>query len=258
MPDSIRILAVDAGNSRVKWALHDGLDFASEGACSHDKLNSLDHDWAALAQPDAVIIANVAGHAVGDQLRQSCTRWKLVPEWVEGRAQQCGVTSRYREPDQLGPDRWAALIGAHNFSKANCIVVCAGTATTIDALTDKGVFLGGMILPGYELMHSLLNRNTARLGPERGESVAFPRSTSDAITSGAIRATCGAIRCMFREMQHAGYTDVSVIATGGAARYFLDQHVLELHFSELDSAAIVVRDKLVLEGLVCIGNSTEK
>jgi len=240
-----RILAVDAGNSRVKWALHESSGFVREGACAIDGLDVLDLEWDAIAQPDAIVIANVAGEVIGAQIAQACKRRGRLPMWVKGQATQCGVINGYIDPGQLGPDRWAALIGANALSLGNCIVVCMGTATTIDALTGNGEFLGGMILPGIELMHVLLNENTARLGRQRGETVSFPRTTPDAITSGAIRATCGAIEYMHDEMHNAGHRDVAFIVTGGAAAAFVSVY----------ERPVLLRDRLVLEGLVCIAKS---
>lgn len=232
----------------MKWALHEGAGFVTGCAIAHDGLDGLDREWAKLPRPDAVVVANVAGEVVAAHLARGCARWGKSPVWVEGQARQCGVTNAYVVPGQLGPDRWAALIGAHALSIGNCVVVCMGTATTIDALTDKGNFLGGMILPGFDLMHASLTGKTARLGPERGESVSFPTSTPDAITSGAIRATCGAIESMVVEMQNSGRGDVSVVATGGAAPAFVP----------LYERPVLLRDRLVLEGLVCIGKSDRR
>ena len=245
MSKQFRILVVDAGNSRVKWALHDSGSFVEESVCAHEDLDRLDQAWAKVAHPDAVVVANVAGKAIGDRLAQRCERWGRTPVWVKAQMRQCGVSNGYSEPGQLGPDRWAALIGANALSIGNCIVVCMGTATTIDALTDQGDFLGGMILPGIELMHVLLKENTAKLGSERGKPVQFPRSTPDAITSGANWATCGAINFLHAQMLKAGHHDISVVATGGAAPAFVN----------LYERPVQLRERLVLEGLVCIGNS---
>jgi len=240
-----RILAVDAGNSRVKWALHEGESFVTEGWCAHDELEGLEARWATLDSPDSVVIANVAGEAIGAYLGRCCKRWSLAPSWARARQAQCGVTNSYDDPAQLGPDRWAALIGAHSLQSGNCVVVCMGTATTIDALTGTGTFLGGMILPGIDMMHSSLATRTARLGPERGEVVAFPHSTKDAITTGAIRATCSAISHMVEEMRIAGYENTVIVSTGGAASAL----------SSVCKHAIVLSEKLVLRGLVCIGEA---
>jgi type III pantothenate kinase len=241
----LRILAVDAGNSRVKWAMHQGTGFINEGAFTTDAVQGIEAQWSSLKAPDLVMIANVAGNMVEAGLRHGCERWGLIPVFISGKAQECGVTNSYDDPGQLGPDRWAALIAAHALVPGNCLVMCMGTATTVDALTSSGTFLGGLILPGLDMMHSVLASKAARLGPERGEVVSFPRSTRDAITTGAVRATCGAIEHMCGEMQQLGYGDVSIIATGGAAPVF----------SSLCACSIAVREKLVLQGLVRVGEA---
>jgi len=230
----------------VKWALHERAQFISEGSFATQERQGLDAQWDSLATPDAVMIANVAGDTVEAWLRSGCERWELSPTSVTSKAQQCGVTNSYDNPQQLGPDRWAALIGAHAVSPGNCLVLCMGTATTIDALTSSGTFLGGLILPGLDMMHSLLASKTARLGSERGDVVAFPHSTRDAITTGAVRATCGAIEHMRAEMQQAGYGDVTIISTGGAASVF----------ASLCGCSMVLNERLVLQGLVRIGEMT--
>jgi type III pantothenate kinase len=230
----------------VKWALYENAAFTGQGWLATNEPQRLDAEWQSMAEPDAVVIANVAGDVVGTYLENACLRWGLFPTWVRGQIEQCGVSSAYDDPGQLGPDRWAALIGAHVSAPGNCVVVCMGTATTIDALTGSGVFLGGMILPGLDLMHSSLASKTARLGSERGEVVSFPRSTPDAITTGAARATCGAIEHMLGEMQQAGHSSVSVIATGGAAPLI----------ATVCRFPLVLNDKLVLQGLVRIGEET--
>jgi len=245
VPGDLRILAVDAGNSRVKWALHQGAGFISEGAFATTDTQVIDAQWGLLDRPDLVMVANVAGDVVETCFRRSCERWHLSPVLVSGKAQQCGVTNAYDDPEQLGPDRWAALIAAHTLIPGDCLVMCMGTATTIDALTGRGAFLGGLILPGLDMMHSVLASKTARLGPERGQVVSFPHSTRDAITTGAVRATCGAIGHMREEMQQLGYGDVTVVATGGAAPAF----------APLCGSPISVYDRLVLQGLVRIGET---
>lgn len=236
------ILAVDAGNSRVKWALHDGRSFVREGWAMHADLDALDEQWSSLPAPSAIVIANVAGDDIGQRLRKYSERWKTSPHWVSSARSQAGVSSRYDEPSQLGIDRWAALIGARRFSTDPCVVVNAGTAMTVDALTAKGEFIGGIIVPGFDLMHESLAAHTARLSAERGNFTSFPRTTRDAITSGAIQALCGAVERMRDAMLAAGNGEPVLIFSGGAgelvARYM--------------GRPVRIVDKLVLEGLVQI------
>jgi type III pantothenate kinase len=236
------ILAIDAGNTRIKWALHDGQRFTHDGAVALRDSAALDGQWSALARPSAVAVANVAGEGVQAQLRQALSRWDVRPVFVAGARSQCGVHSHYEDPSQLGPDRWAALIGARALCAGDCLVVGIGTAMTVDALTGDGEFLGGIIVPGFDLMHDALAANTARLSAERGSVRDFPHSTRDAITSGAIQALCGAIERMASAMGAAGHPDPTLVLAGGGAGV-IAQH--------LGRPARQV-DKLVLEGLVRI------
>ena len=236
------ILAVDAGNSRVKWALHDGRSFVREGRVTHADLDALDAQWASLPAPSSVVIANVAGDQIGQRLRTFCARWQTAPRWASSVRSQAGVSNCYDEPSQLGVDRWAALIGARRFCSDACVVVNAGTATTIDALGAQGAFIGGIIVPGFDLMHESLASNTARLSAEHGDFTPFPRMTRDAITSGAIQALCGAVERMRDAMLTAGHREPVLIFSGGAG---------ELVARHMGKPVRIV-DKLVLEGLVQI------
>jgi type III pantothenate kinase len=236
------ILAVDAGNTRVKWALHDGRQFISDGWVAQVDLASLDTQWAALPAPAAIVIANVAGHEVGQKLRAATGRWQTIPRWACSVRSQAGVFNRYDDPSQLGVDRWAALIGARSVSSRACVVVNAGTATTIDALAEQGEFIGGLIVPGFDLMHESLAANTAGLSSARGDFKPFPNMTRDAITTGALQALCGAVERMREAMLSAGHKDPELIFSGGAGE------LLARHMGK----AVRVVDKLVLTGLVRI------
>ena len=236
------ILAVDAGNSRVKWALHDGRSFVREGWVVHADVDALDAQWSSLPTPSVIVIANVAGDGIGERLRKSSERWKTAPRWVSSSRSQAGVSNRYDEPSQLGIDRWAALIGARRLSSDPCVVVNAGTAMTVDALTEKGEFIGGIIVPGFDLMHESLAAHTARLSAERGNFKSFPRTTRDAITSGAIQALCGAVERMRDAMLAAGHREPVLIFSGGAGE-LVARHM---------GRPVRIVDKLVLEGLVQI------
>ncbi len=236
------ILAVDAGNSRVKWALHDGRGFVRDGWVMHADIDALDAQWSSLPAPSAIVIANVAGEGIGQRLRKFSERWKTAPRWAFSARSQAGVSNRYDEPSQLGIDRWAALIGARRFSSDPCVVVNAGTAMTVDALTAEGEFIGGIIVPGFDLMHESLAAHTARLSAERGNFTSFPRTTRDAITSGAIQALCGAVERMRDAMLASGHQEPVLIISGGAG---------ELVARHMDRPVRII-DKLVLEGLVQI------
>jgi type III pantothenate kinase len=161
---------------------------------------------------------------------------------IRSEASQLGVTNAYRDPSQLGSDRWASLLAAHAFGGGHKLVVNAGTALTIDALTADGRFLGGLIVPGAALMRRSLDRGTAGLRLTEGEFHDFPRATPDAITSGAIQACVGAVARLRDAMARGGTAPEAIVLSGGAAAEIADHLPI----------AVELRENLVLDGLVLI------
>lgn len=238
----MRILAIDAGNSRIKWGLHDGEAWAVRGQVPTAEARRLVREWGPITRADVVIAANVAGPRVVREIGAAARRHGRRARFIRSLARQCGVSSSYDDPAQLGADRWAALIGAWRLYRGPCVVVSAGTTMTVDALTGDGVFLGGMIVPGTDLMREALARNTAALKPRAGRFAFFPACTADAIASGALNALAGAVERMHRYLREAGQVaPLTVLSGGGAARLA----------PQLNARAEVV-DNLVLEGLVHI------
>jgi type III pantothenate kinase len=241
----MRILAIDAGNSRIKWGWFDGQRWADQSWIASAQAGELGAALAALPPPDKIVISNVAGAAARESISAALARFPARPCWIKSEARQCGVTSGYDDPSQLGSDRWAALIGAWHLFHGPCVVVNAGTTLTVDALSHEGVFVGGFIVPGVDLMRESLARNTAQLGLQDGHFTYFPDSTADAIMSGIINALAGAIERMLRYMEESGQVTPVVVLSGGAA---------PLVAPRLNARAEVV-DNLVLEGLLCIAQS---
>ena len=238
----MRILAIDAGNTRIKWGVHAGGSWQVQGWVETPRVTRLAGAWAKLQAPDRVIAANVAGARVARALAAAARRFQRRIRFVRSAAAQCGVKSSYENPQQLGADRWAALIGARHFHRGPCVVVNAGTTVTVDALTADGVFLGGMIVAGAGLMRVALARGTAGLRPRAGRFTYFPARTADAIESGAVNALAGAVERMLRFMQQTGQEAPLTVISGGAARLIAPQL----------NGAVEVVDNLVLEGLLHI------
>ena len=215
------LLLIDAGNTRIKWALSAPAGAAgawlASGAVAHAQLDTLKSAWSSLAI-SAVLLSNVAGTAIGARLRAQLPL-TLLPQAIATFASQpalAGLTNTYREPSQLGCDRFAAAIGAHALAPGQALIVAnCGTATTIDAITADGVFLGGMILPGLGLMASSLARNTAQLPQIASDALlpaGFADNTDDAILSGCLAAQAGAIE---RAVRMHGAS--ACLLSGGAA-----------------------------------------
>jgi type III pantothenate kinase len=239
------ILLVDAGNTRVKWAIaHDGAapgDWLAHGAVSHAELDSLRAAWS-FHDATRAIVANVAGAALGERLAALLP--VAQPVWFTARAELAGLRNRYRNPAQLGADRFAAALGARSLYPGKALVVATcGTATTVDAVSGSGEFMGGMILPGLGLMLGSLARGTAQLPEASAETVApplFADNTLDAIRAGCVSAQAGAI-----ERACAALPAEMCIVSGGAA----------LHVAPALSLPHRIVDNIVLVGLQVAANA---
>lgn len=210
------MLLLDIGNSRCKWARVESGAWLRQGVLENEELERLPTVIGDLPAHTRVVVSNVAGERVAATLREQLSALQCEPTFIRAEAERCGVRNGYREPQRLGSDRWAALIAAHHRVTGACLVVNCGTATTVDALTAQGEFLGGLILPGLSLMSSSLSANTAHLTNRKGELRDFPCATADAMLSGAVRATQGAILHQFALLQQRE-SRVRCVLSGGAS-----------------------------------------
>jgi type III pantothenate kinase len=214
------LLLIDAGNTRVKWALAragaPAGDWLAHGAVPHAALDTLPQAWHG-PLVTRVLVSNVAGAALRARL---AALLPVAPEWFASPASLGGLVNGYRNPAQLGCDRFAAALGARTLEPGRALVVATcGTATTIDAVSADGVFIGGMILPGLALMAASLARNTAQLpevAPAAAAPPVFADNTDDAIVSGCLSAQAGAI-----ERAVAAHHAALCIVSGGAAGYIV-------------------------------------
>jgi type III pantothenate kinase len=235
------ILCVDAGNTRIKWGIHTGT-WVRTGAAPTTEVALLERVFREHTGVRGAIASNVAGTDVRARLQELCARNHVTLQIIRAEREQLGVVNGYIDPHQLGSDRWAALIAAHRAHSGHKLVVNAGTALTIDALTADGQFLGGLIVPGPALMRRSLDRGTAGLRLTEGDFRDFPASTPQAITSGAVQACVGAIERHARAMAARNVAPERVVLSGGAA------HEIAGHLP----IAHTIIENLVLDGLVLI------
>jgi type III pantothenate kinase len=237
------LLVIDIGNSRTKWALAgDDGNLTEFEVCMN--ANIVTSNLSAAAQKaDSVLIANVAGEEMARQITQLLS--PLEVKFLTASQQACGVTNGYVEPGKLGADRWAALVAAWQRTKHATVVVNAGTAITIDALDEKGTFLGGSIMPGLRLMHESLSGNAAQLNIGEGVSQNFPNNTQDAIETGSLNAVAGAIGIMLKRLEKQCGWLPKLILSGGDANKIAE--ALKLNLKQ-----VIITENLVLQGLVLL------
>lgn len=231
------ILCLDCGNSRLKWGIRHARSWL---ACGTDAPGEL-----AGYAIERVLACNVAGPAGQAKIEAVAAATKADIEWLTSSRQWGDVINDYEHPGQLGADRWAALLGARGCHRGNCLVVMSGTATTLDVLSANGRFCGGAILPGLDMMRTVLAAGTANLPVVAGRVVDRPRNTADAIASGCVQATVGAIERMYRQIE--GMPDSLCILSGGAAAVL----------APLLSMPMRRMDNLVLEGLARVAENIQ-
>lgn len=240
-------LLIDAGNSALKFAL---LAAPAQSVLDPLPTNHVEDlsthcealDWSGIR---AIWASNVAGAAVAGHLQNLAQAHAIPLHVIRAQIQQCGVHNGYEQPNQLGSDRWAALIAAWQLSGEACLVVNCGTATTIDTLNHQGEFVGGLILPGLDLMRRTLIARTAQLNMAAGRDVDWPCNSADAMVSGALQATRGAIIQQYTKLPNS---KCLVFLSGGAARQVQERLDLSVHRVA----------NLVLQGIALIAQENSK
>ncbi len=241
------ILAIDSGNSNIKWGLYRGDHWLKQGNVFYKEVSKLEGEFINFPAPSFIIISHVARSETKNQISKLISFWPSKPQWLSSNKSRCNVINGYINPSQLGSDRWAALIAAWRIERQPCLVINAGTAVTIDVLSESGKFLGGIILPGFNLMTKSLLSSTQLTNIELGSYEDFPVSTENAVQSGLIHGILGAVDRMYNLLlSSTNQTSVNCIISGGSAS-------LLIPFFKLP---IKVIDNLVLEGLIIVAKDT--
>lgn len=244
-------LLLDVGNSRLKWAWlsTDGLVGSGHATHRRDGLSGVLADLLRnCALPDEVRVANVAGPSAAALVAEAVfARFGRSAVFARSRDAAYGLRNGYRDPAQLGVDRWLAMCAAwQKFSGPLC-VVDAGTAVTIDVITADGAHSGGLILPGMSLMAAALRQDTGDLDRFAGrESVdmltartqdrySLGSDTASAIRLGAMRA----IAALVADCLEALNAETRLMMTGGDGA----------QLARLIDIPAVFDPDLVLEGL---------
>ena len=220
-------LLIDIGNTRIKWAAFDGSELGEQAALAHEQLGQqeLVNALRVAKRPDRIMVSNVAGPRMADLVCLAAGQlWSLQPEFVESTASAGGVRNAYPQPEKLGVDRWLAVIAAHGMEQRAACVVSVGTAMTIDAVDRAGQHLGGVIVPGPDLMVSSLLQNTSEIARRAeqgsvGEGV-FADNTLGAIRQGSVHALAALVERAVAALQARVGESPALLFTGGASRQF--------------------------------------
>lgn len=215
---------LDIGNTRIKWAYYNpekGL--VRSGAIEHGNGRSIDdlfQTWHQMTRPNRVYAVNVTGPRIRKFITEWIqSNWKLNIHFLETTRYCMGITNGYENHNQLGIDRWAAILGVRDsYQKAYCVIDC-GTAITIDAITSDGTHQGGIIVPGLSLMQKSLITKTKKIAYNSKEvtNIFPPKNTTDAAFLGSQYAAASVIDRFLEETEEQFNTKVEGFITGGDA-----------------------------------------
>ncbi|MGH8969638.1 MAG: type III pantothenate kinase [Actinomycetes bacterium] len=234
------LLAIDVGNTHTVLGLFDGDDLVEHWRIATESQRTADEIAVVLrgllAQhpgPDGARVDGIAlcstVPAVLHEMRDMCRRYYGdVPAVVVEPGVRTGVPVLTDNPKEVGTDRIVNTLAAMALFGGPCIVVDFGTATTFDAVSAKGEYLGGAIAPGIDVSVDALGRRGAQL---RRVELARPRSvigrnTVEALQAGILYGFAGQVDGVVRRMAAELASDpetVTVIATGGLAPMVLEE-----------------------------------
>ena len=219
-------LLLDIGNSRIKWALagEDGWQSGTPLVRGDKAFKDIARPaWKDLDVPERVIVSSVAGSDYDKSVRTWVKRrWKLDVEFLVATEACCGVVNAYRQPQWLGADRWASLLAARELFRGPVCIVDCGTAVTIDALAGDGRHLGGLIVPGLDMMVDALTRRTPGVvltAAGEQEVSLLGRDTASAVTGGTLYAVVSLLDRVYADVTaELGRATRAVITGGDAGR----------------------------------------
>lgn len=235
------ILAIDIGNSLLKWKLWDkhGAVIARDKATHADVLQSALSSYASCTDL-RVVVSNVANNAIEHELIARFAGHQV--QSIKATACHMGIVSAYQQPEKLGVDRWLAMMEAyHQADKKPVCVFDVGTAATLDVVDANGLHQGGFIVPGIQLMRSALFQSTSRVRADEivAESLGYGINTNQAVEHGIASMMTAWIESELEKFFKA-YPDGIGFITGG------DAHYLSAH---LTVNPINIYEDLVLDGL---------
>lgn len=246
------LLAIDVGNTTITFAIFDGDTLRADWRIGTVNRRTGD-EYAALmlglfsqegitfADIDGVVISSVVPAIIDPLTRFARRRLKVESPLVLSPEMDLGITISYSPVTDVGADRLANAVAAHAKYGGKVIVVDLGTATTLDAVSEDGEYLGGAIAPGIQVSLEALFARAARLtgmqlaAPER----AIGDSTIGSIRSGVIFGTAGQVDALVDRFQQEMGGGAKVVATGGLAG-LIAAHSRTIQFCD---------EMLTLEGL---------
>jgi len=232
------LLAIDAGNTNVVFALLEGRDIRARWRIATDPRRTADEyavwlnqllmlEGYKITDVHAVIIATVVPRALHNLQVLAEKYFKTTPLVAGQPPVDWGIELDVAEPGSVGADRVVNAIAAHHLYAGDLIVIDSGTATTFDVVAADGAFEGGLIAPGINLSLDALVGKTAKLpriaiqAPQTDSIIG--RNTEDQMLIGVFWGYVAMMEGLIERMRAEIGRPAKIIATGGLAILF-DEH----------------------------------
>jgi len=235
------LLAIDAGNTNIVFAIHDGAKLRHKWRISSTDSRTADEYMVWLTQLmklenispnkiDGAIIATVVPQALFP-LQLLCRRYFNCTALVVGEADvDLGLQVKLDNPGEVGADRLVNAVAAHKKYGGPMIIIDFGTATTFDIIDGQGNYCGGIISPGVNLSVEALHMAAAKLPRVAVEKPAavIGTGTVSAIQSGIFWGYVSLVEGLVRRIRQEFFgqiseQDMKILATGGLAPLFNEE-----------------------------------
>ncbi|HDP70317.1 MAG TPA: type III pantothenate kinase [Actinobacteria bacterium] len=223
------LLAVDVGNTQTVFGVFDGDELNCNWRISTNKEETADELTVTIANLlnlhglklkdiDAIIISSVVPHCTASLNEMAKSIFKLEAIIV-GPGTKTGIPILYDNPHEVGADRIVNAVAAYEFYGGPVIVVDFGTATTFDAISSKGEYLGGAIAPGIEISAEALFGMAAKLSRVdlKVPSKTIGKNTTESLQSGIMFGVVGQVDKIVTSIKNELKGSPTVVATGGLA-----------------------------------------
>lgn len=223
------LLTIDVGNTNLTLGLYEGEKLgphwrlATDHARMPDEyglqfLGLLEHDSLTSKDLSGICLASVVPQLTG-RVALACREYLHQEPLIVDAGVKTGLKVRYEDPRAVGADRVADAVAALKLYGGPDCIIDFGTATTFNAVTRAGEYLGGAITAGINLSAEALFTRTAklqRIDLQRPPSV-IGRNTTHAMQSGLLFGSVSMVEGMVQRFRAELGDDMKVIATGGLA-----------------------------------------
>lgn len=244
------MIAIDIGNSRIKWAHFSDDKLLSKGGFEYttESLASSLDELSVENENQAIWISCVGAAAVKNEVEQYYLSRGDDVTFVKTASQQLGVTNGYAQPEKLGVDRWLAMLAAYHLKNRRydhgVCVIDAGTALTVDVMNEKGHHQGGWIIPGWRTMLNSLVHSTENLRMESARPVSKSYTLADktdlAMENGVSLVLLNGLSGILESLEKQWGDKLDIVVTGGDSAWLVSQL----------NRSLIHEPELVLDGLL--------